>query len=70
MKTIRTFQSPTGVMPKPVKARVVYDADWEDYIVQVWIDGKRREAADYHAYQDKADAIATALHMCGLPRQD
>lgn len=42
--------------------RVVYDADWNEYICQVTRNGKRCEAADYHT-DDRADAIATGELM-------
>tara|TARA_R100000306_G_C4364565_1_gene136961 strand:+ start:98 stop:535 length:438 start_codon:yes stop_codon:yes gene_type:complete len=39
--------------------RVVFDADWGEYVVMVYLDGHRYEEADYHT-DDKADAIGTA----------
>lgn len=41
------------------EARVYYHADWQEYVVRFYINGKHQRKADYHA-DDKQDALDTA----------
>lgn len=45
-----------------VKIKMRYDSKWEEYQVQVWIDGKLDEDKTYHT-NDKDDAIRTKHAM-------
>lgn len=42
----------------PTKCRVLYDPEWEEYVVQVSRQGKRVAAEDYHT-DDFRDALLT-----------
>jgi hypothetical protein len=44
------------------KTKIVFNKDWNEYVVGVWIDGKRHEAADYFT-NDKEDAVVIAALM-------
>lgn len=44
------------------KATVTKDKETGEYVVKVWVDGKRREEADYFT-NDKQDAQQTAATM-------
>lgn len=41
---------------------IIRDTHWEEYIVQLWIDGDHLESADYYT-DDKLDALRTSEHM-------
>ena len=47
-----------------VQMRVRYDNDWEEYVVQVKINGKLNEDKSYHT-DDGDDAIGTMHRMLG-----
>jgi hypothetical protein len=56
----------TSPMLTPRVVRIVYDREFAEYRCMVTDDRQRRPAVDYYT-PDKADALATARHMCGLP---
>jgi hypothetical protein len=41
---------------------VIRDDHWGEYRVELWIEGERQEAADYHT-EDRADARRTGNAM-------
>jgi len=45
-----------------VKTRIVYDKEYDEYIVKLYIDGVYLPDADYHT-SDKVDAQLTAAVM-------
>jgi len=51
--------------------RVYRDTDWGEFITYYVIDGEKDEPSSYHALgdssEDKADAIAQAYVMAGMP---
>lgn len=42
-------------------AQVYRDTEWDEFVVEFWVDGERREQADYHT-DDRDDAISTAQY--------
>ena len=46
-------------------AKIRYDHEWEEYQVELWIEGTYIAEADYFAY-DFEDAKATAEHMVSI----
>lgn len=42
-------------------ARVYRDTEWDEFVVKFWVDGERREQADYYT-NDRGDAISTAKY--------
>jgi len=46
-----------------IELKVKHDADWDDWVVRVYRDGKSVERLSYHAYGDKADALDTLKAM-------
>lgn len=46
-----------------MKTRIVWDSDWQEYVVKVWDDnGKRLHDSDYHT-DDREDAQQTAREI-------
>ena len=41
-------------------AKVYKDSEWDDHIVKFYVDGAHQVNANYHAYDDREDAIQTA----------
>lgn len=41
---------------------VLLDTEWDEYRVELWIDGEHQKAADHHT-DDKQDALQTAALM-------
>jgi len=48
-----------GRIADTLGTRVVFDADWGEYVVMVYVDGHRYGEGDYYT-GDKADALITA----------
>lgn len=48
---------------KKLAAKVYRDAEWQEYRVKFFRNGKHQEGADYHT-DDKADAQFTARAFC------
>jgi len=46
-----------------VKLVIGHDADWDDWIVKWYENGKVDESKSYHAYEDKEDAVETMHQM-------
>ena len=44
------------------KTKIIFNREFDEYVVKVWIDGKRRVEADYFT-SDKEDAVVTAAYM-------
>ena len=59
MKATKTNE---GNKMRIVKFTIKRDTEWDEWIVEVWIDGKINEAKSYHT-DDKQDAIDTHIHM-------
>jgi len=51
-----------------VKLVIGHDADWDDWIVKWYENGKVDESKSYHAYEDKEDAVET-MHQMGILRR-
>lgn len=49
----------SGSNPDGRKAIVRWNSEWQEYIVQFFLDGEYLSKADYYT-ADKADALATA----------
>lgn len=58
MRQIKKMRSKSGYL----EIRVMENEDWEEFIVQMWSDGKHLKKSDYHT-DDKEDAIGTAKSM-------
>lgn len=54
---IRSIEPRTDV--NNIGTRVVFNGDWNEYVVMMYIDRRRFFEGDYHT-DDKADALATA----------
>ena len=46
-------------------AKIRYDHEWEEYQVELWIEGTHIAEAEYFAY-DFEDAKSTAEHMVSI----
>ena len=58
--TVRTIERKTEPsIPSGLGTRVVFDNDWNEYIVQAYLQGRRHADADYHT-DNKFDALGTA----------
>lgn len=58
MRQIKKMRSQSGSL----EIRVMENEEWEEFIVQMWSDGKHLKKSDYHT-DDKKDAIGTAKSM-------
>lgn len=58
MRQIKKMRSQSGNL----EIRVMENEDWDEFIVQMWSDGKHLKKSDYHT-DDKEDAIRTAKSM-------
>lgn len=50
------------------RAVVRRNAEWGEFVVAFVAPGRRNPAGTYHT-DDRADAMSTARHFCGLPRE-
>jgi hypothetical protein len=48
-----------GRIADTLGTKVIYNSDWEEYVVMVYVDGHRYGEGDYYT-DDKADALITA----------
>lgn len=55
-KKVATFED------GPHRAYVFRNFHWEEFRVELWIDGEHQKAADYHT-DERTDALQTAQHM-------
>ena len=50
------------IMKGDRKVKIFWDAEWEEYRVKLWVNGKYQKGADYMT-DDHEDAIGTARFM-------
>tara|TARA_Y100000310_G_C20387431_1_gene671128 strand:- start:289 stop:576 length:288 start_codon:yes stop_codon:yes gene_type:complete len=58
VKKIKTITSKS----KRYNVVVYWNAEWQEYVVKLYVDGQEQKAASYHT-SDREDAIGTAEEM-------